>query len=86
MLPISLALVAALIFALGTVLQQRVAMASSDAEAHSVWFILRLAREPVWWAGILLTWVGFGFRVAALSNGEIVLVQPILRSRAGLSC
>jgi drug/metabolite transporter (DMT)-like permease len=78
MLPVALALVAALIFALGTVLQQRVAMAAGDAEAHSVWFMLRLAREPVWWAGILLTWVGFGFHVAALSNGEIVLVQPIL--------
>jgi drug/metabolite transporter (DMT)-like permease len=77
-LPVALALVAALIFALGTVLQQRVAMGASDAEAHSVWFMLRLAREPVWWAGILLTWVGFGFHVAALSNGEIVLVQPIL--------
>jgi drug/metabolite transporter (DMT)-like permease len=78
MLPVALALVAALIFALGTVLQQRVAMNASDAEAHSVWFMLRLAREPVWWAGILLTWVGFGFHVAALSKGEIVLVQPIL--------
>lgn len=78
MLAVSLALVAALIFALGTVLQQRVAMTASDAEAHSPWFMLRLARRPVWWTGIVLTWVGFGFHAAALSNGEIVLVQPIL--------
>lgn len=78
MLSVSLALVAAMIFALGTVLQQRVAMTASDAEAHSAWFMLRLARRPVWWAGIVLTWVGFGFHAAALSNGEIVVVQPIL--------
>jgi drug/metabolite transporter (DMT)-like permease len=78
MLPISLALVASLLFALGTVLQQRVAMTASDAEAHSVWVLLRLARHPVWLAGIVLTWVGFGFHAAALSNGQLVLVQPIL--------
>lgn len=78
MLSVSLALVAAMIFALGTVLQQRVAMTASDSEAHSVWFMLRLARRPVWWSGIVLTWVGFGFHAAALSQGEIVLVQPVL--------
>jgi drug/metabolite transporter (DMT)-like permease len=78
MLPISLALVASLLFALGTVLQQRVAMTASDAEAHSIWVLLRLARSPVWVVGIVLTWVGFGFHAAALSNGQLVLVQPIL--------
>jgi drug/metabolite transporter (DMT)-like permease len=78
MLPVSLALVASLLFALGTVLQQRVAMRASDAEAHSVWVLLRLARSPVWLGGIVLTWVGFGFHAAALSNGQLVLVQPIL--------
>jgi drug/metabolite transporter (DMT)-like permease len=78
MLSILLALVAALVFALGTVLQQRVAMTASDAEAHSVWFLLRLARNPVWFGGIVLTWIGFGFHAAALSGGEIVVVQPIL--------
>jgi drug/metabolite transporter (DMT)-like permease len=78
MLPVSLALVASLLFALGTVLQQRVAMRASDAEAHSVWVLLRLARSPVWLGGIVLTWVGFGFHAAALSNGQLVLVQPVL--------
>jgi len=78
MLPVPLALAASLLFALGTVLQQRVAMRASDAEAHSVWVLLRLARHPVWVVGIVLTWVGFGFHAAALSNGQLVLVQPIL--------
>lgn len=75
---ILLALIAALLFALATVLQQRVAMTASDREARSPWFMLRLARSPVWLAGIALVWIGYGFHVAALSGGEIVVVQPIL--------
>jgi drug/metabolite transporter (DMT)-like permease len=78
MLTILLALAAALLFALSTVLQQRIAMRAGDREAHSPWFMLRLARNPVWLGGIALTWVGYGFHVAALSGGEIVVVQPIL--------
>lgn len=78
MLTILLALAAALLFALATVLQQRVAMRASDRQARSPWFMLRLARNPVWLAGIVLTWVGFGFHVGALSGGELVVVQPIL--------
>lgn len=73
-----LALVASVIYAFATVLQQRVAMQAGDREARSPWFMLRLARSPVWVAGILLVWVGYGFHVAALSGGEIVIVQPIL--------
>lgn len=75
---ILLALVAALLFALSTVLQQRVAMRADDRQARSPLFMLRLARNPVWLGGIALTWIGFGFHVAALSGGEIVIVQPIL--------
>jgi drug/metabolite transporter (DMT)-like permease len=78
MSPIPLALIAALIFAFATVLQQRVAMRAGDGEARSPWFMLRLARSPVWIAGIALTWIGYGFHVAALSGGQIVVVQPIL--------
>ncbi len=75
---VALALVASLIYALATVLQQRVAMNASDRQARSPWFLLRLARSPVWLAGIVLVWIGYGFHVAALSGGEIVVVQPIL--------
>ncbi|MFN8216257.1 MAG: DMT family transporter [Solirubrobacterales bacterium] len=78
MIPILLALVAALIFALATVLQQRVAMTASDRQARSPLFLLRLARNPVWLAGIVLVWIGYGFHVAALSGGQLVVVQPIL--------
>ena len=75
---ILLALIAATLFALGTVLQQRIAMTADDETAHSPWFMLRLARHPTWLLGFGLGLVGFGFHAAALSDGELVVVTPIL--------
>ena len=72
------ALVAALLFALGNVLMQRIAMRYPDGEADSPLFLLRLVRQPVWVAGMGVILVGFVFHSAALSGGEIVVVQPIL--------
>ncbi len=78
MLSILLALVAALLFALGTVLQQRIAMTATDASAQSAWFMIRLARHPLWLAGIGATLIGFVFHAAALGTGELAVVQPVL--------
>jgi len=78
MLTVLLALVASLLFALGNVLQQRIAMGYSDGEAESPLFLLRLIRSPVWIAGMATIMVGFVFHAAALSSGEIVIVQPVL--------
>lgn len=75
-----LALAAALLFALGTVLQQRVAAQASGAEAMSAGFLLRLARRPLWLAGIAVDVAGFAGQAAALALGRIVVVQPILAS------
>ena len=46
MLEVSLALVAALLFAFGTVLQQKEAQEVSDDDALKAGFLLRLARRP----------------------------------------
>jgi hypothetical protein len=75
---VSLALVAALLFALGNVLQQRVAMEFPDRLAHSPLFLVRLLRRPEWIAGMAIILAGFAFHAAALSDGQIVVVQPIL--------
>ena len=53
-----LALIAALLFSLGTVLQQQVAAKSSEEEASSAGFLLRLARQPRWLAGVGGGWAG----------------------------
>jgi drug/metabolite transporter (DMT)-like permease len=78
MMAVVLALAAALLFALGTVLQQRVAAASAGAEAMRAGFLLRLARQPQWLAGIAADAAGFACQAAALGLGRIVVVQPLL--------
>jgi drug/metabolite transporter (DMT)-like permease len=73
-----LALVAALCFSLGTVLQQQVASTASEEEARRAGFLLRLARRPRWLAGIASDAVGFAAQAAALAIGKLVVVQPLL--------
>jgi drug/metabolite transporter (DMT)-like permease len=75
---IPLALVAALLFSLGTVLQQQVAATASEEEARGAGFLLRLARQPRWLAGIVADGLGFVAQAAALGLGRIVVVQPLL--------
>jgi drug/metabolite transporter (DMT)-like permease len=75
---IPLALVAALLFSLGTVLQQQVAATASEEEARGAGFLLRLARQPRWLAGIVADALGFVAQAAALGLGRIVVVQPLL--------
>jgi drug/metabolite transporter (DMT)-like permease len=75
---IPLALAAALLFSLGTVLQQQVAAQASEEEARGAGFLLRLARQPRWLAGIVADGLGFVAQAAALGLGRIVVVQPLL--------
>ena len=73
-----IALAAALLFALGTVLQQRVAAATPSGEAARAGFLLRLARRPLWLSGIAADGAGFVLHAAALAIGGLVVVQPVL--------
>lgn len=73
-----LALGSAAVFALGMVLQQRVAMAAPEAQEGSAGVLLQLARHPVWLAGIGAYGVAYGLQAAALGIGRLVVVQPIL--------
>jgi drug/metabolite transporter (DMT)-like permease len=76
----ALALAAAVLFALGTVLQQRVAAAATGPEAMRAGFLLRLAKQPLWLAGIAADAAGFVCQAAALGLGRIVVVQPLIAS------
>ena len=75
-----LALGAALLFAFGTVLQEKEAAAASDREALKAGFLLRLARRPTWLAGIGADAGGYVCQAAALGVGRLVVVQPLLAS------
>lgn len=78
MLAALLALLAAAVFALGTVLQARAAALVPDTQALRVGLVLTLLRQPWWLAGIGAGTAGYVLQAAALGVGSVVLVQPIL--------
>jgi drug/metabolite transporter (DMT)-like permease len=75
---IAQALGAALLFAVGTVLQRRVAAAAGADEARRASFLATLARRPVWLAGMGADALGYGLQAAALAHGRLAVVQPLL--------
>lgn len=74
---IVLALVAALLFAFGTVLQQRAGL-EKPVEGASSGLLIQMAKRPVWLLGILADAFGFIAQAAALGIGRLAVVQPLL--------
>jgi hypothetical protein len=75
-LAVLLALAAALLFALGTVLQQTAGLKEPEvARGSGSVLLLRIARRPVWLAADAL---GFVAQAVALTIGRLVVVQPVL--------
>ena len=66
---VGLALAAALLFSLGTVLQAQVASQASEEEARGAGFLLQLARKPRWLAGIAADAGGFVARPGRSPSG-----------------
>jgi drug/metabolite transporter (DMT)-like permease len=79
---ILLALAGAFFFALGTVLQQKGAVAEpvGGSARGAAKLLVSLARRPVWIGGILADGLGFVCQAIALGIGRLVVVQPILAS------
>lgn len=71
-----LALAAAAVFALGSVLQQRAAM--TDMSGSPAAILVRLVRHPVWIAGIAAYAFAYGLQCIALGQGKLIEVQPML--------
>lgn len=76
---IVLALVAALFFAFGTVLQQRAGL-EKPTESKGAGLLVQMAKRPVWLAGIAADAVGFLCQAVALAVGRLAVVQPLLVS------
>ncbi|WP_067778413.1 DMT family transporter [Nocardia amikacinitolerans] len=70
------ALVAALLFAVAAVAQQRAAAAVPEEQS----LVGALVRSPRWWTGVGGDVGGYAMQVAALALGPVLLVQPILVS------
>lgn len=76
---LAIALVAALLFALGSVLQQKAGMDDPESsEGTGSGLLLRMARKPVWIAGIVTDALGFAGQAIALTIGRLAVVQPVL--------
>ena len=73
-----LALLAAGLFAVSTVAQQRSAATVPDERARGLGLIRVLVRRPRWWAGVLGDGGGYLVQAAALGFGSLLLVQPLL--------
>jgi drug/metabolite transporter (DMT)-like permease len=85
MAAVLLALGAALAYAAASVLQQREAQADVGADQGSTVgggfrLVLRLARRPIWLAGLGADALGYGLQAVALGVGELLVVQPVLTS------
>lgn len=74
-----LSLASALFFALGGVLQQKAGVSAPSAGRHAG-LMLRMARRPVWLAGIASDALGLLAQAAALGVGRLAVVQPLLVS------
>lgn len=73
-----LALAAGLCNALATIFE-RMGVENAPADSSMRWKLMAHAlRRPAWWLGLLSMVGAFLFQVAALSQGALTLVQPIL--------
>lgn len=75
------ALGAALLFGLGSVVQQRVASVAPPGKSLRPALLWWLVRQPVWLVGVGTAVVGNVLSGAALGLGSVALVQPLLVSR-----
>ena len=71
-----LAILSALAFALGTVLQQRGTLETKAAEGDPH-FLAEIIRKPVWLIGGALQICGWVLQAAALSRGSLAVVQSL---------
>ena len=72
-----LAIVAAVAFAFGTVLQQKGTL-STQAEGNDPRFLLQILHEPVWLAGLLFQLLGWILQAIALDRAPLTVVQSLI--------
>jgi len=73
-----LALGAALCNALATIFE-RIGVETAPEDSSMRWKLMaHVLRRPTWWLGLLSMLGAFGFQVAALDQGGLTLVQPLL--------
>jgi hypothetical protein len=76
-----LALVAAFLFGLSSVLQHKAAQAAAPDRSMRPGLLVDLVRKPLWLAGQGVASTGFAAQAVALSFGALSVVQPLLVTR-----
>jgi hypothetical protein len=74
------ALGSALLYAVASVGQQRLAAAAPARQSLRLGLLVGLARRPLWLASMLADLGGYGLQAVALGAGPLVVVQPLLLS------
>ncbi|MGQ7295459.1 DMT family transporter [Quadrisphaera sp. KR29] len=77
-LPVVLALLAAACFATSTVTQHRAASTAPEGSGTGVRLVLTLLRQPLWLVGLAFGLAGAVLQTLALSQGALLVVQPLL--------
>lgn len=72
---------AALLFGLGSVIQQRVAFDAPPGKSLKLSLLLWLVQQPMWLAGVGTAVLGNVLSASALAVGSVALVQPLLVTR-----
>ncbi|MGI9093506.1 MAG: DMT family transporter [Mycobacteriales bacterium] len=85
MIAVLYAVLAAAGNAVGAVLQRRAARTIPQSETMRPALMLDLIRRPVWLGGVAALIAGFLFQAAALSVGDLTLVQPIVLAELPLT-
>jgi drug/metabolite transporter (DMT)-like permease len=75
-----LAFGAAIGYAAASVLQHREAEADTELHDGGVRLVLRLARRPLWLAGLGCDGMAYGLQALALGLGSLLVVQPVITS------
>ena len=73
-----LAVLAACANATSSVLQRKAGRRVPQGENLSLRLIGSLLHQPVWFCGILAVTIGFLLQAAALGNGQLSVVEPVL--------
>lgn len=79
-LVILFALLAAVCMAIGIVIRQRATVDVPDEMGVSATMVKALVRKRLWWIGTAVAVAGYVFQAAALAEGSLILVQPLLVS------
>ncbi|MFI9612902.1 DMT family transporter [Streptomyces sp. NPDC052023] len=74
---VAAALLAAMSFGVGSVIQQEAAQQAPARESLRLRLVLDLGRRPAWLAGMILVVSSYALLGLALAHGPLVLVQPL---------